>query len=266
VFLLFSYANLFSQKIPEIKLDKGSILVKKLKVNVEIVADIAITTYDMSFYNSTNRVLEGELNFPLGENQSVTRFALDINGKLREAVVVEKEMARVAFESTVRKRIDPALLEKTVGNNYKARIYPIPKRGYKRIVLSYQQKLILNNDSYYYKIPFSFKKKLAEFSLSINVLNQKNKPIVNNGLLNDFEYNSKRNSYSAKINRRRYKVTKPVLIKIPLNSNQQKLIESDEYFYFTSKLKVDKKKNKKANEITLFWDSSLSQKDRKINT
>lgn len=264
--LLFFSISLFSQNIPEIKLDKGSISVKKLKITVEIVGDIAVTTYDMSFYNATNTVLEGELNFPLGENQSVTRFALDINGKLREAVVVEKEKARVAFESTIRNRIDPALLEQTIGNNYKARIYPIPSRGYKRVVLAYQQKLILNNDSYYYKIPFSFKKKVDEYSLSINILNQKNKPIVNKGVLNDFKYNAKQNSFSAKINKKRYKVAKPLLIKIPLDSYHQKLIESDEYFYFTSKLNVGRKNSEKPTEITLFWDNSLSQKDKKINS
>ncbi len=266
VFLMLFCATLFSQSIPEIKLDKGTISVKKLKVNVQIVGDIAITTYDMSFYNSSNRVLEGELNFPLGENQSVTRFALDINGNLREAVVVEKEKARVAFETTVRTKIDPALLEKTQGNNYKARIYPIPTRGYKRIVLAYQQKLILNKEEYYYKIPFSFKNKLEEYSLSINILNQNNKPIISKGLLNDFKFNAKRNSYFANINRSRYKVSKPILIKIPLNSNHQKLIESNNYFYFTTKLKIEKKKNKRAKEITVFWDNSLSQKDKKINS
>jgi len=266
VLLLFSCASLFSQGIPSIKIGKETISVKKLNVSVEIIGDVAVTTYDMSFYNATNRVLEGELDFPLGENQSVTRFALDINGKLRDAVVVEKEKARVAFESTVRNKIDPALLEKKAGNNYKARIYPIPKKGYKRVVLAYQQQLILNNGSYYYKIPFSFKKKLKEFSLSINILNQKGQPFINKGFLNDFKLDVRSNSYSAKINRKNYKVSKPVIIKIPIKNNDYNLIEAQEYFYFVTKLNIAKKKNLKPREITLFWDNSLSQKRKKITS
>lgn len=266
LFLLFFSITLFSQDIPVIKTEKETISVKKIKVETVIIGDIAVTTYDMQFYNPKNRVLEGELSFPLGENQSVTRFALDIDGKLREAVVVEKEKARVAFETTVRNNIDPALLEQTKGNNYKARIYPIPSKGYKRVVLAYQQKLIINNGSYYYKIPFSFKNKLEEFSLSVSVLNQKNKPTISKGFLNDFKFNAKENSYTAKINRRKYKVAKPVIIKIPLNPNKEKLIESNEYFYFTSKLDITHKKNEKAKEITLFWDTSLSQESKKINS
>lgn len=264
--LFFTFSLLYTQNVPKIILDNGTITVKKLKVNVEIIGDIAITTYDMSFYNSRNRILEGELVFPLGENQSVTRFALDINGKLREAVVVEKEKARVAFESTVRDRIDPALLEQSKGNNYKARVYPIPGKGYKRVVLAYQQKLIFNNNSYYYKIPFDFKNKLDEFTLSIDILNQKNKPILSQGLLNDFIYNPKKNSYSASIYRKRVRVRKPTLIKIPLNADRSKLIETKEYFYYAKQINVENGKIKKAKEVSIFWDSSLSQKNKKVDT
>ena len=118
--ILFYVTFHFSQEVPLIKVGNQTISVKKLEVEVAIFGDIAITTYDMQFYNPKNTVLEGELSFPLEENQSVTRFALDINGNLREAVVVEREKARVAFENTVRNRIDPALLEQTKGNNYKS--------------------------------------------------------------------------------------------------------------------------------------------------
>jgi hypothetical protein len=88
--IIFSLRG-FSQNVPLIKAGTEIISIKKLDVKVSIVGDIAITTFDMHFYNPKNRVLEGELSFPLGEDQSVTRFALDINGHLREAVIVEKE-------------------------------------------------------------------------------------------------------------------------------------------------------------------------------
>lgn len=233
--LLFALSS-FSQEIPIIKVGKQIISIKKLNVNVSVVGDIAITTYDMEFYNPKNRVLEGELSFPLGENQSVTRFALDISGNLREAVVVEKEKARVAFESTVRKRIDPALLEQTKGNNYKARIYPIPARGYKRVVVAFQQKLVLSNESYYYKLPFNFKNKLEEFSLSFDIFNQNNKPVFTKGMVKEFLYDSKNERYYARINKRKTSVIKPVLIKIPLNINKQKTLVNENCFYFNKQL------------------------------
>jgi len=264
LFILWLPFATFSQDLPIVKVGEEEISVKKLKINTSVVGDIAVTTFDMYFFNPNDRVLEGELSFPLGEGQSVVRFALEVNDHLRDAVVVEKEKARVAFESTVRKKIDPALLEQTKGNNYKARIYPIPAKGYKRVVLAFQQKLTIHNSSYYYKLPLNFKHKLEEFSFDIQVLNQENKPVSENEMITSFNYNAKEDCYDAKISKKDKKVAKPVLIKIPLNSNKEKVLFADDYFYFTKKLNINKRRIALENKITLFWDASLSQKNKKI--
>src|SRR5664280_1437241 len=57
-----------------------------LKVDIKVVGQIAVTTFDMTFFNNNPRILQGEFNFPLAEGQTVTRFALDIGGSLREGV------------------------------------------------------------------------------------------------------------------------------------------------------------------------------------
>ena len=168
----------YSQNFPNIKVEKDSLGLRNLEIKVEVIGNMATTTYDMIFYNPYDRVLEGELSFPLGQNQSVSRFALDLNGELRESVVVEKEIGRVAFETTIRQNIDPALLEQTKGNNYKARIYPIPAKGTKRVILSYEQELILNNDSHYFQLPLDFKEKLDNFKLEMVVYEQTIKPFI----------------------------------------------------------------------------------------
>ena len=98
----------------------------ELTIDVKVVANLAVTTISMNFHNDLDRVLEGRLNFPLGEGQTVSRFAMTVNGKLREGVVVEKAKGRQVFETIVRQGIDPGLLEWTKGNVFKARVYPIP--------------------------------------------------------------------------------------------------------------------------------------------
>ncbi|MFK8058832.1 MAG: VIT domain-containing protein, partial [Polaribacter sp.] len=240
--------------------------VKRVAISVSIIGDIAITNFDMQFYNPNNRVLEGELSFPLGENQSVNRFALDINGKLREAVVVEKEKARVAYESTVRNRIDPALLEKTKGNNYKARVYPIPAKGYKRVVVDFQQKLLLSNGAYYYKLPLRFKKKLDFFSFDMEIFNQKIKPISEKGVASKFMYDKKKDAYYMKIDKKKSRITQPIFIKIPLNPKKEKMIVNDNFFYLSKQLDIETSKIALEKEITLFWDVSFSQRNKKIHT
>jgi hypothetical protein len=93
----------------------------------------AITTYTMTFHNSTDRVLEGSLEFTLPSSAVVCAFALDLEGQMVEGVVVEKEQARVAFEAEVRKGVDPGLLEVVQGNVFRTRVYPLPQKGDRKV-------------------------------------------------------------------------------------------------------------------------------------
>ena len=104
----------------------------ELTIDVKVVANLAVTTSTMKIHNDLDSVLEGRLNFPLGEGQTVSRFAMTVNSKLREGVVEEKAKGRQVFESIVRQGIDPGLLEWTKGNVFKARVYPIPAKETKR--------------------------------------------------------------------------------------------------------------------------------------
>src|SRR4051812_15855528 len=79
---------------PSIKVEgkeSGQVYLQQLNIAVTINGAIATTTWTMTFANKTGRVLEGQLDFPLPEGTSISRYALDINGRLREAVPVEKE-------------------------------------------------------------------------------------------------------------------------------------------------------------------------------
>src|ERR1035437_1727697 len=73
--------------------------IDELKINIKVLGQIAVTTMEFSYFNMNDRVMEGEFNFPLAEGQTVSRFALDINGQMREGVVVEKEQGRKTFEA-----------------------------------------------------------------------------------------------------------------------------------------------------------------------
>ena len=261
---LFTMFFLHSQKTPVLKVDNRELGITTLDIKVEVIGNIATTTFDMFFYNPTNSILEGELSFPLGEGFNVSRFALDVNGKLREAVVVEKEKGRVAFESVVRRGVDPALLEKGTGNSYKARIYPIPAKGYKRVLLSYEQELALNNGAHYYNLPLSFNNKMDEFKLEITVFDQKSMPVVTNGKISGLEFSNWEKNYSTKIKKNDYIPNENLKIKIPLAVSTQKVLTFNNYFYIYKTLTPENILREKPKEITLYWDSSLSMKDRDL--
>lgn len=144
------------------------IQLQKVDVKAEVLGNIAHTRIEMVFYNPNMRVLEGQLQFPLLDGQTVTKFALDINGELRPAVPVDKVKGQQVFEEVSRARIDPALLEKTQGNNYKLRVYPLPANGSRRVVLEIDAALTTNSNGSSYRLPLQFAEKISQLNVEVN--------------------------------------------------------------------------------------------------
>ena len=63
--------------------------------------------------------------FPLPADASISGFGMWIGDELVEADVVEKQRAREIYETILREKRDPGLLEWTGGNMFKARVFPI---------------------------------------------------------------------------------------------------------------------------------------------
>ena len=120
------------------------------KVNVEIRDQIARTTIEESFVNHTGGRLEGVFHFPLPPDASISGFGMWIGGELVEADVVEKQRAREIYETILREKRDPGLLEWAGGNIFKARVFPIFAHSEKRIKITYTQVLPLRGNRYRY--------------------------------------------------------------------------------------------------------------------
>ena len=142
------------------------------KVKVEIRDQIARTTIEESFVNRTRRRLEGIFHFPLPQDASISGFGMWIGGELVEADVVEKQRAREIYETILRERRDPGLLEWTGGNIFKARVFPIEPHSEKRIKIVYTQVLPLraNQYRYSYALRSELLQKTPLRELSIDVL------------------------------------------------------------------------------------------------
>ena len=120
------------------------------KVRVDIRDQIARTTIEESFVNHTDGTLEGVFYFPLPADASISGFGMWIGDQLVEADVVEKQRAREIYETILRERRDPGLLEWSGGNMFKARVFPIFPNSEKRIKITYTQVLPLRGSSYRY--------------------------------------------------------------------------------------------------------------------
>lgn len=264
LFLLLLTAQVFSQNTPQVTVKDGQDLrLTDLKVHVDIVGNVAITTYDMQFYNGLNRTLEGELVFPLGEGQTVSGFAMDVNGKMRDAVIVEKELGRVAYETTIRRKIDPALLEKTEGNNYKARIYPIFPKKSKHIILKFEQQLSTLDGKQSYNLPLGIAHKLTNFSVKVNVFSAA-RPVVTKTSYDDFYFQKSGEAYVATISKNDHAPLEAIAIQIPNTSNQEHIATYNGYFHYYKSLQPTFRLKEKPKKITILWDASYSMRYRNL--
>lgn len=247
------------------------IQLEELKVNVQVIGNISTTTLEMLFYNDSNRVLEGELYFPLNEGQSVSRFALDINGKLREGVIVEKNKGQAVFESVIRQKVDPGLLEWTAGNNFKARIYPIPSKGHKRMIVAYEEELTASNEAFIYQLPLNFKERIKQFDLKVEVVNQQIKPIVNKHENINFKFKKWNENYVAETTKQNFLSNGNLGIALPIPSKHrqiytEKIAGTENSYYYYAILPAQQKSALKTqrNSIDLIWDASGSSSGRDL--
>lgn len=102
---------------------------------------LAFTELSLTFENPQDRVIEGQFRVTLPRGATVSRFAMKLDQRWQEGEVVEKQAARRAYEDFLHRRQDPALLEQAAGNEFSARVFPIPARGRKELIVSWSHEL-----------------------------------------------------------------------------------------------------------------------------
>jgi hypothetical protein len=128
---------------------------------------LAFTELHLDFHNPEARRREGRFEIVLPEGAAVTRFAMQgEDGRWREAEVVERMLARRSYEDVLHRKQDPALLETAAGNQFAARVFPIPPDADKHIIVSYAQR-VLNGR---YVLPLRGLPRIGRFDARVETL------------------------------------------------------------------------------------------------
>lgn len=159
-FFVILFANLCASErsAPELTVqgprgERAPLSIASFETNTVFFEDLAETTITVTFLNPSKRAIEGEFAMPLPPGATVSGYALDVNGRMRESSVVEKERARFAYESIKRQMIDPGFVEREEGNVYRTKIFPIPAEGTKAVRLSYCEIINPKEGHYDYHLP-----------------------------------------------------------------------------------------------------------------
>lgn len=172
--------------------------IKYHRVNVDIVSQVATTHIDQVFLNPYPRIMEGTYIFPLPEEAAISEFALYMDGQKVQGEILEKDEARRIYEDIVRRMRDPGLLEYMGRNLFKARVFPIPANGEKRIELTYHQTLKYDAGMIQYRYPLNTERfsprPLEEVALSVKI---KSKVPIKNVYSPSHEVDVKMDQYEA---------------------------------------------------------------------
>ena len=251
--------------LDEAEKKKGKYLkIVKLDTLVRAYGPLVETQMTMTFRNDLKRIAVGELLFPLPDGVTISGYALDINGKLRDAVAVTKKKARVTFEQESRKRVDPGLVEWTMGNVFRTKVYPINPGSTRTIRVSYIQKL----NSTTHKMPVDFKEPIKKVSLRAEIISPVGKAKISGAGIKDLEFKQENSKYVAEYKGENISLTGNISIELPTAQLHQNIyqIASDGKVYgiFGVRLKKIankhiKKRRPKAKFIRVIYDMSRSR-------
>ena len=241
------------------------VVLESVRISTDIRGSLAVTSVEMRFFNPNARQLEGELQFPLLDGQRIIGMAMDVDGKLRDGVPVEKTRGQAIFEEVTRARIDPALLQVTQGNNYKLRVYPILPGKYKTVVIRYAESLGVRDGQYRFRLPVSYAERLASFELGVTVTEPAVKQLQKPETLGDLQFERSGRFYSARVTRQQFFVRGMLELAIPGAGRPQsytQAFDGKNYFYAEVPVEAAVAPRRLPRVVGLIWDSSGSGAQR----
>ncbi|MBU0944060.1 MAG: DUF2135 domain-containing protein [Proteobacteria bacterium] len=238
------------------------IKLQRLDIQVVVTGLHAQTSQTMTFYNPNGRDLAGELHFPLPGNASVCGYALDIDGKMIDGVILPKEEARKILETEIRKGADPGLVEQIQGNSYRSRIYPIPAKGSRTIRLSYLSDLVIDGNEAAYHLPLSHAGGVDKVSLRVEVVQSPVRPEI--GGFGNLTLNKWQDRWLAEADLDPSSPAEDLLIRLPKLPDQIVSVEQNKgktFFNISTRLQATHKEAWQPKRIGIAWDASGSRQN-----
>ena len=146
------------------------------KVTATIDDQVAITTFEQTFRNHTDRPLEATYIFPVPKGASVDKFTMWVNDKETDGELLDAKHASKVYTDIVRRTQDPGLLEYMGNSMMRLRVFPILPKSDQKVKISF--KSVAQKDGnlveYIYPIKTDGKgtRTLEEFSVKVSLKSQ----------------------------------------------------------------------------------------------
>ncbi len=244
------------------------LVLESARYEVTVAGFAARTRATLTFRNDAGRVLEGEFVYPLPDTAVISGFALDVGGRMVDGVVVEAQQARIAFDTEVRKGIDPGLVEWVRGNTFRTRIWPLPARGRRTVTIEYISELAehaaTDGLDVSYELPLRFDVALEALALRVEVVRTDLRPVVRSGPA-DLAFSQWQDRYVAEASSRNVRPD-DLVITLPRVPRDTVVVEADpggETYFTVDDIPDVPRPSAGAMQtpslIAVLWDASLSR-------
>src|SRR5258708_3793275 len=172
VFCLLNVAvgNSRAQVVLKPKGQSGSVLrTRSIDANVVIEKQIATTNLTLTFQNTVAERIEADFIYAVAPGTVVTHFAHWYGKEKVIARIVEKERAATIYSYITTRMRDPALIEMTGKNTFRARIFPVMPNADLKVEMVLVQALPSDISGYSYSLPIKMEKGNPLDSLKIAV-------------------------------------------------------------------------------------------------
>ena len=236
-------------------------------VDIRIIGHLAETRTTLTFYNPRPRPLAGDFYFPLPEGATLSGYALDVDGRMLDAVVVEKHDAPQSFTSNAERGANFGWTEREKNDHFITRVFPIPAGGTRTIAVRFVANLTNTaEDGSVYRLPLGFRERIDELSLRIEVVKAATQPrVVESAGLVGFRFTNRGDSFVAE-----QKTAKPILsgdLRIALRDLDEQSVRVERAFdnqtYFLIRDPMTRHSTErpslKMERIRVLWDTSGSR-------
>lgn len=240
-----------------------------LSVNINADPFTVTTRLEMKFCNTNAKEAEALYRFELMPGQVITRFQLELNGKYRDGSVEEQWKARNAYNTTVGKRVDPALLSMESYNHYRLNIYPVPAGGCRKVAITIQQLWKPQNGRLEYKLPINIGVRANHFMLTITAQHCNTGIPVAGGLISGENFTA--NGYTSKLEWKKdnLMLDQPLMFSMPYSLAKPficvKRNGSKDFLAMRLIPGIPKNNNFSPGNIAVYWDISATGRERDID-
>jgi Ca-activated chloride channel homolog len=130
-----------------------AVTVREVSVSVDIVEQVATTTLDISFTNTTGRRLEAQMIVPVPDKAALRGFTFQGQASEATAQLLPKEQARRLYDEVVAKTRDPALLEFIGHSVVRSSVFPVEPHAGQKVRMIYEHVLTTDGARIDYTLP-----------------------------------------------------------------------------------------------------------------